>query len=312
MQTEKNTNNKIELSLSSIMFFSPLIQNLLKKNNNISPEEKVFIKWFIKVWYFNITLLITTIVLQIIYYMTKTWVYQTFSIAISSILALSLLIGSIYAISNKAIIKTKTQSETKENNKLELLLNYIPIYNIYLWYKKHDFENPDTILKESIIIRWLYSIIFITANNPQINRTILIILLVRIIMLMNDINYWEKMKNFINKLFKKNPEELRWYITWTVAWIFGKKTIKESINTQKNKFELLFKTENKQTLLEYIILFGAWIYWLYHWYVSNNLILMFSILFITSRYIIMIIKWNHVPHIPVLRWITQLFFKRRR
>ncbi len=110
---KKTNNNKIELSLSAVMFFSPLIQNLLKKNKKITEDEKWFIKWFIKVWYLNIILLIITITLQVIFYMTQIWLIQTISFILTIVLAGSLAIGSIYAISNKAIIKNKNTDDKK-------------------------------------------------------------------------------------------------------------------------------------------------------------------------------------------------------
>ncbi len=311
MKLEKNINNKIELSLSSIMFFSPLIKNLIKKKENISNEEILFIKWFIKLWYFNIIILSISIFLQIIFYMTNNTIYQTISIVIAWVLTLSLVIGSIYAVSNKEIIKNKESKIEEKNNKLDLLLNYIPLYNIYLWYKKHNFENPDIILKESIIIRGLYSIIFIIFTNPTINRIILTIFIVRVIMFISNINYWDKIKNFINKLFKKNPEEIRWYFSGTIFWLFNKKNIEENVDIQKKQFELLFKLEEKQILLEYIIFLLLWIYWSYRWFILENNFLIFSILFIISRYLIMIIKRNHVPHIPIIKWITNILFKNK-
>jgi len=293
------------------MFFSPLIKNLIKKKENISNEEILFIKWFIKLWYFNIIILSISIFLQIIFYMTNNTIYQTISIVIAWVLTLSLVIGSIYAVSNKEIIKNKESKIEEKNNKLDLLLNYIPLYNIYLWYKKHNFENPDIILKESIIIRGLYSIIFIIFTNPTINRIILTIFIVRVIMFISNINYWDKIKNFINKLFKKNPEEIRWYFSGTIFWLFNKKNIEENVDIQKKQFELLFKLEEKQILLEYIIFLLLWIYWSYRWFILENNFLIFSILFIISRYLIMIIKRNHVPHIPIIKWITNILFKNK-
>jgi hypothetical protein len=37
-------NNKTELALSAVMFFSPLIQNQVNKRSDISKEEKNFVK----------------------------------------------------------------------------------------------------------------------------------------------------------------------------------------------------------------------------------------------------------------------------
>jgi hypothetical protein len=39
----RTESNKIELSLSAIMFFSPLIQKMLKKNKNITQQDKDFV-----------------------------------------------------------------------------------------------------------------------------------------------------------------------------------------------------------------------------------------------------------------------------
>jgi hypothetical protein len=44
MANERKTeSNKIELSLSAIMFFSPLIQKILKKNKSIAQQDKDFV-----------------------------------------------------------------------------------------------------------------------------------------------------------------------------------------------------------------------------------------------------------------------------
>ncbi len=312
-EEKKTNNNKIELSLSAIMFFSPLIQNLLKKNKNIPQTDKNFIKWFIKIWYLNILLLLLTITLQIIFYMTKIWTTQLISTILLIVLATSLVIGSIYAISNKAIIKTtnNTQNTDTSQNNFTNLLNYIPLYNIYLRYKNHNFDNPDITLKESLLLWSLAAVMFISFQNTTINWVIVSIIWIRAITLANDLNFWTPIKQRINKLFKKNPEELRWYISWTIITIFNKKTITENITTQKNNYELLFKSNNKQIIFEYTILDIIAVYGLYLWYINNKTTLIFAILFIISRYIIMIVKRNHLPHIPVIREITSIFFKTK-
>jgi hypothetical protein len=303
------------------MFFSPLIQKMLKKNKNITQQDKDFVAWSIKLGYFNIFLLLLTIVLQVVFYLTKLSITQTISTVTMIVLAISLVIWSIYAISGKSILKSsnkinkdllKTSDTDLTNNKLETLINYIPLYNIYLRYKNHNFNNPDIILKESIL-RWsLFAIIFITVQSPTVNWIILSILWIRIIALMNGIDLSNTAKQKINKLFTKNPEELRWYISWTITNLFNKKTISENITTQKTNYELLFKSTNKQIIFEYTILDLLIIWWIYTWYITNNTALIAAILFIAARYLIMLIKRNHLPHIPVIREITSIFFKQKR
>lgn len=312
-----DTNNKIELSLSAIMFFSPLIKNLLKNNKNITDQEKTFIKWFIKLGYFNILLLLINIWLQISFYLTNQNIFDTASFVFMIVLICSLVIGSIYAISGNWIplLKDSSNHNNSNNNtldnKLINLLNYIPFYNIYLRYKNHNFNAPDLILKESIL-RWsLFSMIFIVFQRQTINRTFVSILWVRIIALMNDIDFSKNTKEKLNQLFNKNPEELRWYILWIVSHIFTKSKIslKENINIKKIEYSLLFKLDNKQILLEYIILLGLSSFGIYKWYVLDNSVLIIAILFIAVRYIIMIIKRNHLPHLPVVKEITNILFK---
>jgi hypothetical protein len=302
------------------MFFSPLIQKILKKNKSIAQQDKDFVSWSIKLWYFNIFLLLLTITLEIVFYLTKLSITQTISTITMIVLAVSLVIWSIYAISWKAILKSSNQrngnlSENNNtnltNNKLETLLKYIPLYNIYLRYKNHNFNDPDIILKESII-RWsLFTIILMIFQNQTINWVILAILWIRIIALMNNINLPTIIKQKINKLFTKNPEELRWYISWTITNIFDKKSISENIAEQKTNYILLFKATNKQIIFEYSILSLLIVWWLYTWYITENTTLIIAVLLITVRYLIMLIKRNHLPHIPVIREITSIFFKHK-
>jgi hypothetical protein len=318
--TNKN-NNKIELSLSAIMFFSPLIQNIIKKDNKIINQDKTFIKSFIKLGYFNIFLLVITIWLQIWFYLTNLPAFDIASLIFISILTISLVIWSIYAISDTTIplLNNGLQKieETKKsnniNNKFNYLINYIPFYNIYLRYKNHNFDTPDLILKESIS-RWsLFAIIFILFQNQTINRIFISILWIRIISLMNNIDVWKTTKQKLNKLFTKNPEELRWYIGWFITHIFSRSKIslQDHINIKKEKYQLLFKLNNKQIALEYIILSSLSIFSIYQWYTLDNYPLIIATLFIVTRYIIMIVKRNHLPHLPILREITNIFFKSK-
>jgi hypothetical protein len=96
-----------------------------------------------------------------------------------------------------------------QNSKINLIVNYIPLYNIYIRYKKHDFENPNTILKESILVWGIISIVCLFLNNENVIRSVITLLIIRVITLLYDINILEKTQKKLNLLFKKNPEELR-------------------------------------------------------------------------------------------------------
>ncbi len=313
MNQERQTyNKKTELSLSAIMFFSPLIQNQINKKTNIPQTDINFIKWFIKLGYLNIILLLLAIWLQIIYYLKQNILIQKLSLLVTIILAWFLVLGVILVIIDRPITKLETKNTTnKKNNKLEIILSYIPLYNIYLRYNKHDFENPDIILKESIIRRSIFSMIFLLFQNQNISWIFLTIILIRLITLINDLDRWDNIKKIINKFFIKNPEEMRWYIVWVIITIFNKKTLQENIKTQTQEFWLILKIEYKHILLQYTIFFILWIYLIYHGINKGNTAIVAPILFIFSRYLIMIIKWKRTTQIPILKEISGLFFNKK-
>lgn len=295
------------------MFFSPLIKNLIKKNDNISELEKNFIHWFIKIGYFNIILLIISIVTQILHYVSKLSILQTISFILTIVLWISLVVWSIYAISNKEILKNNNQINKKEQKTdlLENILYYIPIYNIYIRYKKHEFENANLILKKSIVVRTIFTILLIFSNKINLIFIIITFIVLRVISLTNWINWWDNVKKIINSLFKKNPEEIRAYFKWTIITVFNKKNIKENIALTKNKFSLIPKIEYRQMLLQYIILLIILGFWLYKSYINWSTNTIIALILILSRYLMMIIKRKHVPNLPIIKEVTDLFFKHK-
>jgi len=50
-----DTNTKTQLSLAAALFFSPLVQNILKKNTrDITDQDRSFIRGYIKFGYITI------------------------------------------------------------------------------------------------------------------------------------------------------------------------------------------------------------------------------------------------------------------
>ncbi|HRX63695.1 MAG TPA: hypothetical protein P5060_01175 [Candidatus Absconditabacterales bacterium] len=269
----ENKNNKIELSLSAIMFFAPLIRNKISTSQKISPEEKNFVLGFIKLGNVNIFLLVLNILLQIFYYFYDLAILKTIGIVLISILGISLTIGSIFAISNKSIFSKDIGQKT---NHKKNLLYYIPIYNIYIRYKKHNFENPNIEIKESLIFRGLLTMVAIVFKNTNILIAISILGIIKLILNINGVNLGDKYKNFINSLFEKNPEEIRSYISATIKSIFNKKTLSENLQEQKDYFRLLVKSNTKKIIFQYAIFYIICIYLLYIGYTNENILLIFA------------------------------------
>ena len=92
-----------------------------------------------------IVMLIITIMLELAYYSTTQNIFNIVGNISLVLLAVSLIIGSIFAISERSITKPITQDNnsmkiTTKNDILDIILKFIPLYNVYLWYEKHDFE----------------------------------------------------------------------------------------------------------------------------------------------------------------------------
>lgn len=308
---EKNQNIgkniKTEFALSAILFFSPFLKNPLQNNQKLSQEDKSFVYWFIKVWYINIFILILSIICEIIYLKTWNELFKKLATIILIILIILISILCWFAISNKSINKNKM---TQANN--EIFFNFIPIYNIYNRYKKHDFENKNSILKESILLRTIFSIYLIFFQNIIVTFILFFYIIFRIIATVNWIWISEKYSTIMDKLFKKNPEEIRWIISWFILWLFSKDTISEKIENKKKDFEYLFKLDNKQIILEYILFWLIYTFLIYKGINTRNWYLISWLILIWTRYFIMIIKWKHLPHLPILKWITNIFFKNKK
>jgi len=59
---ETNSQTRIQLSLAALMFFSPLVQNVIKKENmKLNEDDKTFIKGYIRFWYIALIILAITL-----------------------------------------------------------------------------------------------------------------------------------------------------------------------------------------------------------------------------------------------------------
>lgn len=311
-QKQKSYSNKTELALSALMFFAPLIQNLIKKNN-IEKSDQNFLNWYIKLWYFNIILLALTIIFQITFYLKSNIIFQNIGFIISIILWISLSIWSVYAILNKEIFYNQKKQNLKQNkeNLLDNILYYIPIYNIYIRYNEHKFEKPNIILKESLLLRTIFTIILLIFPWENTIIAIFLLLFLRIISIANWIYWWEKYFDIINKSFKKNPEEIWGYILGVIQTLFNWKKIKENIINIKQQFEFIPKIDYKQILSQYLILIILLWFLFYLWITNNNLNIIIASMLITWRYWTMIVKRKHVPNVPILKEFVNLFFKNK-
>jgi hypothetical protein len=307
-----SSNKKIELALCALMFFSPLIKNQIKKIWDLKNDDITFINWFIKLGYLNIIILMLIIISNILYYRTDINLFLTIWTCLIILLIIMLITWSIFAITEKPISHNNTSIENK-TYKFESVLDFIPIYNIYTWYNKHDFTwNENIWIKESLLLWWIFSIV-LCFNAP----TIILIIPITIILLViwiniTNLSLWEKYISFINNLFSKNPEETRWKIIWILISPFNKKTLDENTSWQQMQYSLIYKIEHKQILLELILLIVISIVLLILGIAHKKYQLICGISLILSRYILMAVKRKHMTHIPIIKEFTSIFFKSNK
>ena len=307
---KNSINKKNEFAFCAIMFFAPLIKNNIKTNESLSKEDKAFINWFIKLGYINILLLIISLIFRILEIKTSNVVLQKINIWFLILLAISLCIWTILAALNKNINWNKNE-ETNNTNNLDVLLFFIPIYNIYIRYEHHQFEWDNSLIKSSILLWTFFTLSAIFIPNTYINIWILCLILFKIIYTIYGINFWKKRNEHINNAFQKNPEEIRWYVTWTIKSLFNKNWLKINIMEQKNIFGFIFKINNKQIICEYILLLLICFLWIYVWIQHKIYFLVIWDIMMLTRYWIMAIKRKHLPHLPIFKEISNIFFKSK-
>lgn len=308
---------KTEFAFCAMMFFAPLVKKNVRESKVLSQEEKKFVSWFIKLWYVNIMLLIIAIALWVVWYITNNSLIQKISIWFLILLSISLIVWTILAALNKSIWSNADFENLEWKADFDKIFYFIPIYNIYIWYKKHQFEWENSTIKCSILLLILFTLSAIFIRNPFVNVSILIFVLFVVVCSINWVTFWSRWVNILNKSFLKNPEEIWWYISWPIFFLFNKlfkadeRWIKENIDEQKKQFEFLFKIDNKQIIFEYVFMCLLCVLGIFVWIKYLEYSLLTGIALIVLRYAVMAIKWKHLPHLPVFRWISSIFFRSK-
>lgn len=317
-----DTNTKTQLSLAAALFFSPLVQNLLKKSKwDITEKDKEFIRGYIKFGYITLLFWIIAVATGVMEYLFPIKILSvTYTISIF-ILIFLLIISIVSILSDISLIKwgdIALETYTIEGNKKDIIFTYLPLYNIYLRYEAHSFEKPNRRIKESILRRIIF-ILGCLIGNITISSVTLIIIILRIAALMSDIDFFTILtKQQLNKLFFKNPEELRGYITGFLTYM-GKSfihifmdiqpyTIAWEIAREKEAYSRIIGIQgNISIIIEYLI----WIALVFCFFIFTTIDFTVRTYYagfwlLIARYLIMAIQLKHVPHLPIAREIMLL------
>ena len=328
-----DTNTKTQLSLAAALFFSPLVQNMLKRNTrDITDKDKDFIHGYIKFGYITLFFWIIVIAAGVLNYLFALNILSIVYTVSIFILIFLLLISIVSILSDISLLRwgdRTIQTYTIEGNKKDIIFKYLPIYNIYLRYKAHSFEKPNWRIKESILL-WMIFMMVSLSGSILVSSSILILIILRIAALMSDIDFLNtRIKQQLNKLFFKNPEEIIGYITGFIVYlgksfvhIFTKMqpySLEEEIAKEKESYGHIIDIKGNASIIsEYILWILLTIWLVYITKLDFTVRTYYAWLgLLVTRYLVMAFQLKHLPHLPVAREIMLLvkaigsLFKRK-
>lgn len=315
---EKKTDDTTTMmALAALMFFSPFIAHTIRTQTpSLADEDKSFIGGYCTLWYITLFLLLLSTVLGVTSYL---YTYASLGVAytvVMWILLLLLLIGSVCVIAGVPL-HLDTWAPVffaPIQEKKSAILYFLPFYNIWMRYHLHSFQTPNRWLKESLL-RWTFFLVLCVSNHPVLLSILLIIITLRAATLFVGIDVLPlKVKDQINHIFTKNPEELRGYISGTIVYgarSFAKifhtpaqtPSLQTSIDEEKELYSRLYPLKWYPLLwIEYLIggaLLTASIVWLAP--VKDVFTYYLPLLILGGRYLIMIVVWQHLPRLPLAR-----------
>lgn len=304
---EFQINNKHIFSLAAVMLFAPFIPFILKSwDYELSENDKLFINWYVKYWLLLDLILWLAAIVWIINILNNFVIILNYISQILLIIGLAWIIFWIfYVFSDKPMFLSKSLKEDYFKNirawNIDILFYFLPIYNFYLWYfGKQDIKSYWWI-KESVIISCFWILLYLITWSFYINILFIFIYIVRIISLIWWIDFVpDHIKEKLDKLFEKNPEEMYWYLKWTAKYFIDKIKSKWHelnnapqvyiTNAKKEFVDVVDLSWNKIIIIEYAILTIIAVYELYYLFYELRYMVWAFIYFIPT----MILIWRYV------------------
>lgn len=202
-------------SLAAIMLLAPIVPFALKNNDfELSEEDTHFITWYIHYGWYIIaaTLLagILTLINTFFYSNHILWITTQWLLIVAIIM---IFFGIFTIVHNTPIFGKDWKIQTHITVDKNIVMYYIPFYNIYAWYTDITTKESYRWKKESILLWGV--VVCILAIYPSLWVLIpgVTFILWRAIWLL----FWfdlipNNWKQTLNKLFVKYPEELLSYI----------------------------------------------------------------------------------------------------
>jgi len=317
---KNDDNTKIQLSLAATMFFAPFVKHILWKwHLDIKKADVDFVNGYVRLWYISLGFLALTIISTIANYLMPNLVLDWIRIITVGLLLWILILGTILVLADVLILQWDADifsHQEIKSTKWEILLSFIPLYNVYQWYKLHNFDRPYRWAKESLLWWALFTLVLLLTKSTTLSSFVLTLIIIRVASLLSGIDVLEAVvKTKLSSVFNTNVEESWAYISWSAKYLYLKLIKKEKIKIEDNiaeeqtYFKHLFKLDKEHIIIQYIIAIGLFVVWVNVWTpVLNSWIHITAFVLIFGKYIVMWYQLRHLPALPIARELTDLLF----
>lgn len=310
METQANNiSSQAKLSaIAGMMFFAPFVNKNLS-SPKFSDNEKEFISWYIKVWYFNLSILIIVAIAAILDLVfvsqIASWIANIWSLIICVV-----LLFTIFACVNDLNMRWPNES-VKQNiqYKDQVLKVFLPINNFSVRYKQENYNTPYRWLKESIFW-WIAFIFWTLLFGNYIGIWIALIIFIRVILLMLNIDIIPlSVKKAINWIFLCNPWEIMAYFTAPIIVKLKKYDYQTVLDSEKLKYQQ-WQNFGIWIIIQYLLFFGI-LFLIYRWIEISPyyITLLIAMIMWIVRVMIFYTYKKTLPRIPILSEIVWLVFR---
>lgn len=325
-------------ALASIMLLAPFVAVMMRRPEyELSPQQIDFIRGYVVLWNIILGILLLSFLFFLANYIywIGSLVYIGYVLAFSALAVIFFWIFWVSGSKDLAMLKSSLQQSTQNETQSgrNFIPYYLPIYNIYQWYKYPRTLQNYRWLKESLLLWGLFTLLGLLGQNIFLMAVIVLIIVFRVISLQVWVDVIkDSYKESIDKVFENNLEEIWAYIGWSVLYLYrrirGQGTDErqqmtgsrqesdagmwmECVNSYKADFSKNLSFATPWLLLEYLLGAGLFI-WIYYdfFLLWNNILfswfLIASVVIFISRYIIGY-KTNSLSHLPILFEIIKAF-----
>ena len=320
--TERNPRKL--LSLVALIYFPFIISFLVEDSQqdyNLSDDDIKFIKTYQKAWYFLIVWTIITIILFILSFYYNIYILNLITNILVIFFLIYVFVNIFMIFSDKpAILFTSNDVKNLNINKVSswnvfYILSFLPFVNFYLYSWKNYTQEQEYWLKESSLMYFLWSFVWILSMFftwlVGLFYFILLFVIIRSVSLFFGVDFIpDSIKNLVYTSYEDNPLELFSYFCAFIYFIFHSLYLLLKWKKLYDYWKYLYKVKNniKQTyelnsilkkpkkylylILSYVVFIIIFVYLLYQaWYSFYAFVYLFSLIVFLSY--IVIVYYNH-------------------